>query len=85
MGLPVGFVGEEPEFAAAMERVTALSKKYSKALMGAALGPDMVKERLRQGFTILVSTIDLYVLAFGSVTELRTARETAEAYMLTQL
>ncbi|KAJ6617504.1 Pyruvate/Phosphoenolpyruvate kinase-like domain-containing protein [Mycena sp. CBHHK59/15] len=81
MGLPVGFVGEEPEFVAAMERVTTLSKKYGKALMGVAIGPDMVKERLRQGFRLLVSTIDLYVLAFGTIKELQTAKEATEAYM----
>ncbi|KAJ7653157.1 Pyruvate/Phosphoenolpyruvate kinase-like domain-containing protein [Mycena polygramma] len=64
MGLPVQFVGTEPEFVDAMARVTAMSKKYGKALMGAALGPSMVEERLKQGFTILVNTIDLYALAF---------------------
>ncbi|KAJ7694819.1 Pyruvate/Phosphoenolpyruvate kinase-like domain-containing protein [Mycena rosella] len=82
MGLPVGFVGTEPDFVEAMARVTAMSKKYKKSLMGVAIGPSMVEERLRQGFTLLVSTIDLYTLAFGTVTDLGTAKATAEAYML---
>lgn len=81
MGLPVGFVGTEPEFVAAMERVTAMSKKYAKSLIGVALGPSMVEERLRQGFTVLVATVDLYTLALGTVTDLNTAKTTAEAYL----
>ncbi|KAJ6551718.1 Pyruvate/Phosphoenolpyruvate kinase-like domain-containing protein [Mycena capillaripes] len=81
MGLPVGFVGSEPEFVAAMDRVTAMSKKYGKSLMGVAIGPSMVEQRLRQGFTVLVNTVDLYTLGFATITELGTARATVEAYL----
>lgn len=81
MGLPVSFVGTEPDFAAAMARVTAMSKKHKKALMGAAIGAPMVEERLRQGFTLLVTAIDLYILALGTVQTLASAKSTAEAYM----
>ncbi|KAJ7916151.1 Pyruvate/Phosphoenolpyruvate kinase-like domain-containing protein [Mycena leptocephala] len=81
MGLPVAFVGSEPEFAAAMDKVTAMSKKYCKALVGVALGPPMVEERLRQGFTVLVNSVDLFALAFGTITDLGTARATIEHYM----
>ncbi|KAF8218212.1 Pyruvate/Phosphoenolpyruvate kinase-like domain-containing protein [Mycena galopus ATCC 62051] len=81
MGLSVGFVGEEPEFAAAMNRVTAMSKKYNKSLVGVALGQPMVEERLKQGFTVLVTTVDLYALAFTTITELGTARGAVEAYL----
>lgn len=81
MGLPVGFMGAEPEFAAAMDRVTAMSKKYKKALMGAAFGAVMIEERLKQNFTILVNTIDLHALAFGTITDIQTAKATVEAYM----
>ncbi|KAJ7020153.1 Pyruvate/Phosphoenolpyruvate kinase-like domain-containing protein [Mycena alexandri] len=80
MGLPVAFVGSEPEFVAAMARATAMSKKYGKKLVGAALGTAMVEERLKQGFTVLISSIDLYTMAFGTVTDLQTARSTVEAY-----
>jgi hypothetical protein len=81
MELPVAFVGSEPEFAAAMDKVTAMSKKYCKALVGVALGPPMVEERLRQGFTVLVNSVDLFALAFGTITDLGTARATIEGYM----
>ncbi|KAJ7449245.1 Pyruvate/Phosphoenolpyruvate kinase-like domain-containing protein [Mycena latifolia] len=81
MGLPVAFVGTEPEFVDAMSRVTAASKKHKKALMGVAVGPPMVEERLQQGFTLLVTTVDLYTLAAGTVEALGTAKATAEAYM----
>ncbi|KAJ7148729.1 Pyruvate/Phosphoenolpyruvate kinase-like domain-containing protein [Mycena crocata] len=81
MGLPVGFVGTEPEFVSAMDRVTEMSKKYGKALVGVAMGPAMVEERLRQGFKVLVATVDLYALASATVTDLATAKTTAEAYM----
>ncbi|KAJ7621043.1 Pyruvate/Phosphoenolpyruvate kinase-like domain-containing protein [Roridomyces roridus] len=84
MGLPLGFVGQEPEFVAAIERATAMSKKYGKYLMGAALGPAMVEERLRQGFTLLITTIDLYTLAGGTVRDLMTARATVEELMSKQ-
>jgi predicted GNAT superfamily acetyltransferase len=80
MGMSIGFVGEEPEFVAAISRVTAMSKKYKKSLVGAALGAFMLEERLKQGFTVLVNTIDLYALAFTTVTELGTARAAVEAY-----
>ncbi|KAJ7025607.1 Pyruvate/Phosphoenolpyruvate kinase-like domain-containing protein [Mycena alexandri] len=80
MGLPVAFVGSEPEFVAAMARATAMSKKYGKKLVGAALGTAMVEERLKQGFTVLISSIDLYTMAFGTATDLQTARSTVEAY-----
>jgi hypothetical protein len=81
MGLPVAFVGTEPEFVEATDRVTAMSKKYRKPLVGAAIGPEMVEERLRQGFTLLVTSIDLKTLAYGTITELATAKATVEAYM----
>ncbi|KAJ7318217.1 Pyruvate/Phosphoenolpyruvate kinase-like domain-containing protein [Mycena albidolilacea] len=80
MGMSVGFVGEEPEFVAAMSRVTAMSKRYNKSLVGVAMGTFMLEERLKQGFTVLVNTIDLYALAFTTVTELGTARAAVEAY-----
>ncbi|KAJ7126320.1 Pyruvate/Phosphoenolpyruvate kinase-like domain-containing protein [Mycena epipterygia] len=82
MGLPVGFVGSEPHFVAEMGHITAMSKEYQKPLMGAAIGPAMVEERLRQGFTVLANTIDLYTLAFGTIKEIQTAKATAEAYMV---
>jgi len=81
MGLPIGFVGSEPEFVAALERVTAMSKKYSKSLMGVAMGQSMIEERLQQGFTVLVNVVDLYTLGFATITELVTARAAVEAYM----
>ncbi|KAJ7095661.1 Pyruvate/Phosphoenolpyruvate kinase-like domain-containing protein [Mycena epipterygia] len=82
MGLSVWFVGMEPDFVAAMERVTTMSKKYKKALVGAAIGTPVVEERLRQGFTVLATTIDLHTLAFGTITELREAKATVETYMI---
>ncbi|KAJ7248262.1 Pyruvate/Phosphoenolpyruvate kinase-like domain-containing protein [Mycena haematopus] len=81
MGLSVGFVGEEPEFVTAMNRVTAMSKRYKKSLVGVAIGAPMVEERLRQGFTVLVNSVDLYTLAYTTIAELETARATVEAYL----
>ncbi|KAJ7451052.1 Pyruvate/Phosphoenolpyruvate kinase-like domain-containing protein [Mycena latifolia] len=85
MGLPVAFVGTEPEFVAAMDRATAMSKKYGKPLMGIAVSLPMVMERLKQGFTLLVTTIDLHTLAFGTITALGTAKAAAEEYMRARL
>ncbi|KAJ7717986.1 Pyruvate/Phosphoenolpyruvate kinase-like domain-containing protein [Mycena metata] len=80
MGLPVAFVGSEPEFVAALARAKEMSKKYGKKLVGAALGTAMVEQRLKEGFTVLISSIDLYTMAFGTVTDLQKARSTVEAY-----
>ncbi|KAJ6461020.1 Pyruvate/Phosphoenolpyruvate kinase-like domain-containing protein [Mycena sanguinolenta] len=81
MGLSVGFVGEEPDFVTAMNRVTAMSKRYKKSLVGVAIGAPMVEERLKQGFTVLVNTVDLYTLAYTTIAELGTARATVEAFL----
>jgi len=81
LGLPLGFMGDEPSFAAAMDHASEMARKHNKALVGAALAPAMIEERLRQGFKLLISTIDLYVLAGQTIGQLATARESVEAYM----
>ncbi|KAJ6452510.1 Pyruvate/Phosphoenolpyruvate kinase-like domain-containing protein [Mycena sanguinolenta] len=81
MGLSGGLVGAEPEFVAALDRAGAMSEKYGKPLVALALNPEMIKSRLGQGFRVLITSIDLATLAFGTIKELGTARETAEDYL----
>ncbi|KAJ6476830.1 Pyruvate/Phosphoenolpyruvate kinase-like domain-containing protein [Mycena sanguinolenta] len=81
MGLSAGFVGDEPQFVAAIDHASAMSKKYGKPLAALALNPEMIKERLSQGFRVLINCIDLATLAFGTIKELGTARETVEDYL----
>ncbi|KAJ7694848.1 Pyruvate/Phosphoenolpyruvate kinase-like domain-containing protein [Mycena rosella] len=75
-------LGTCPEFVKAMAQVTEISNKYGKSLLGVAIGPSMVQEWLEQGFTLLVTTTDLYTLAFGAIADLQTAKDIVEAYML---
>ncbi|KAJ7715710.1 Pyruvate/Phosphoenolpyruvate kinase-like domain-containing protein, partial [Mycena maculata] len=65
MGLPLGLDGDEPEFAAAMAKATKVSKERDIPLLGAAIGPEMIRKRIDQGFRIVVVCIDLHTLAFG--------------------
>ncbi|KAJ6551601.1 Pyruvate/Phosphoenolpyruvate kinase-like domain-containing protein, partial [Mycena capillaripes] len=65
MGLPLGMTGDEPEFVAAVEKATKVSKETKIPLLGVAIGPEMVKMRIDQGFRALVVCLDLYTLAFG--------------------
>nr|GAT52016.1 2,4-dihydroxyhept-2-ene-1,7-dioic acid aldolase [Mycena chlorophos] len=79
LGLPVGFVGTEPAFTSAMDAAAAAAKQHpEKALVGAALGPEMIEERLRLGFRMLITTIDFHTLAFGTLGDLKRARDSVE-------
>ncbi|KAF7324899.1 2,4-dihydroxyhept-2-ene-1,7-dioic acid aldolase [Mycena kentingensis (nom. inval.)] len=78
LGLPLAFVGTEPTFVCAMETAAAAAKKHNKALVGAALGPEMVEERLRLGFRMLITTIDFHTMALGTMGDMAAARKTVE-------
>ncbi|KAF7303689.1 2,4-dihydroxyhept-2-ene-1,7-dioic acid aldolase [Mycena indigotica] len=80
LGLPVGFMGNEATFVNAMGRASLAAKEHPhKALIGAALGAEMIEERLRLGFRMLITTIDFHTLALRTVVDLSAARETVEA------
>jgi 2-keto-3-deoxy-L-rhamnonate aldolase RhmA len=83
MGLPLGMTGDEPEFVAAVEKATKVSKERNIPLLGLAIGPEMVKLRLDQGFTILACCSDFYTMAFGMMAAVAEARATAETHMKT--
>ncbi|KAJ7768514.1 Pyruvate/Phosphoenolpyruvate kinase-like domain-containing protein, partial [Mycena metata] len=65
MGLSLGLTGDEPEFVAAMEKASGVSKERNIPLLGVAVGEEMVKMRIDQGFRILVCCLDLHILAYG--------------------
>ncbi|KAJ7061984.1 Pyruvate/Phosphoenolpyruvate kinase-like domain-containing protein [Mycena amicta] len=81
MGLSLGLAGDEPEFVAAVEKATKMSKQYKVPLLGLAMDPAMVRLRIGQGFTILAAAMDLYALAFGTIESLGKARAAAEECM----
>ncbi|KAJ6479165.1 Pyruvate/Phosphoenolpyruvate kinase-like domain-containing protein [Mycena vulgaris] len=81
MGLPLSFDGDEPEFVAAMKEATRVSKERNIPLLGGALNPAMVKQRIDEGYRIIVCAFDMYVLAFGMMKELGEARAAAEEHM----
>ncbi|KAJ7445905.1 Pyruvate/Phosphoenolpyruvate kinase-like domain-containing protein [Mycena latifolia] len=83
MGLPLAFDGDEPEFAAAMQKATRVSKERNIPILGGALDAAMVKKRIVEGYRILVCTFDLHwhVLAYGTIKLLGEARVAAEEQM----
>ncbi|KAJ7438625.1 Pyruvate/Phosphoenolpyruvate kinase-like domain-containing protein [Mycena galericulata] len=81
MGLSLALTGDEPEFVAAIEKASKLSKTQNIPMLGVALGTDMVKARIEQGYRALVCCFDLHTLVYGMITSLGEARATAEAYV----
>jgi 4-hydroxy-2-oxoheptanedioate aldolase len=81
MGLSLGFTGDEPEFVRALQKAKGLSKERDIALLGAAIGKEMVKKRLDEGYRILVCCLDCQAFAFGVMSALGEAREVVEEHM----
>ncbi|KAJ7062011.1 Pyruvate/Phosphoenolpyruvate kinase-like domain-containing protein [Mycena amicta] len=81
MGLSLGLTGNEPEFVAAVAKATKMSKQYRVPLVGIAADPAMVRLRIDQGFTILVTVMDVLTLAFGTMHSIGEARTAAEEHM----
>jgi hypothetical protein len=81
MGLSPGMTGDEPEFVAALEKAKRVSEQTNIPLLGLALGPEMIKQRIDQGFKILCCSVDLHALAFGMMQTLGEARAVAEKHL----
>ncbi|KAJ7176490.1 Pyruvate/Phosphoenolpyruvate kinase-like domain-containing protein [Mycena filopes] len=81
MRLPPGMSGDEPEFVAAFDKAKKVSTERNIPLLGLAIGDEMVKARIDQGFKILAVCMDLYELGFGMMRSVGAARATAEAHM----
>ncbi|KAJ7856656.1 Pyruvate/Phosphoenolpyruvate kinase-like domain-containing protein [Mycena olivaceomarginata] len=81
MGLSPGMTGDEPEFVAALEKAKRVSEQTNIPLLGLALGPEMIKQRIDQGFKILCCSVDLHALAFGMMQTLGEARAVAEEHL----
>lgn len=79
MGLS-GMMGTEPKYLQAMEHVSRLSKAHNKPLMCVALGEEMTKQRLAQGFSLLVVTSDVHTVAYGTIGDINKAKETVASY-----
>ncbi|KAF7304272.1 2,4-dihydroxyhept-2-ene-1,7-dioic acid aldolase [Mycena chlorophos] len=80
MGLPMGMVGDEPEFVAAVSKATQMSQKYNIPLLGVAIGPEMLKLRIEQGFTVISVVADLHALAYTMIKGVADAKATVEDY-----
>ncbi|KAJ6567678.1 Pyruvate/Phosphoenolpyruvate kinase-like domain-containing protein [Mycena vulgaris] len=83
MGLPLGMTGDEPEFVAAVEKATKVGKERNIPLLGVAVGPEMVKMRIDQGFRVLACCLDFHTFAYGMIKNVAEARGAAEEYMQT--
>ncbi|KAJ7182525.1 Pyruvate/Phosphoenolpyruvate kinase-like domain-containing protein [Mycena crocata] len=81
MGLPLAFTGDEPTYVAAMQKATEVSKATGIPLLGAAIGPELVKKRIEEGYRILVCCFDMFTLSLGMIATLEEARLAAEEQM----
>lgn len=77
MGL-VGLTGSEPEYVRANERIIAAAKANKVPLMAYTPRPDMIEQRVRQGFTALMVSGDFSALALGTMSDLKRAKSIAE-------
>ncbi|KAJ7697702.1 Pyruvate/Phosphoenolpyruvate kinase-like domain-containing protein [Mycena rosella] len=81
MGLPLAFDGDEPEFVTAIQKATRVSKERGIPLVGGGLGMEMVKQRIDEGYRILVCCFDLHTLAYGTIKAVGEAKAAAEEHM----
>jgi 2-keto-3-deoxy-L-rhamnonate aldolase RhmA len=84
MGL-TAFVGDEPHFVDALERVTEAAQHAGILLMRITFGEEMLKERLEQGYTVVGVAVDLSTIAYGMIADLKKARRRMRRDRRTQL
>ncbi|KAJ7652564.1 Pyruvate/Phosphoenolpyruvate kinase-like domain-containing protein [Mycena rosella] len=81
MGLSLAFDGDEPEFVAATQKATRVSKECDLPILGVGFGTKMVKERIDAGYRFIVCCMDIHTLAYGTITAVGEARAAAEEHM----
>ncbi|KAF7344181.1 2,4-dihydroxyhept-2-ene-1,7-dioic acid aldolase [Mycena venus] len=79
MGL-FGLTGSEPEYIKANERIIAAAKANKVPLMAFTPRPDMFKQRIHEGFTVLMVSADFLTLALGTIGDLKRAKGIAEEH-----
>ncbi|KAJ6474115.1 Pyruvate/Phosphoenolpyruvate kinase-like domain-containing protein [Mycena vulgaris] len=80
MGLP-GFMGFEPEYIESCEKVTSAARASNTPLMCVAFGEHMIKPPLDQGYRVIGVSTDLTTLAYGTVADLKKAKEIIEGHL----
>ncbi|KAF7372017.1 2,4-dihydroxyhept-2-ene-1,7-dioic acid aldolase [Mycena venus] len=81
LGLPQNLDGDEPMFIAAMETASKVAKERGIPIAGFAVGPEMTKRRIDQGFRLLLGTMALYAIVFGVMSDIGTGKAVADAYL----
>ncbi|KAF7372123.1 2,4-dihydroxyhept-2-ene-1,7-dioic acid aldolase [Mycena venus] len=81
LGLPQNLDGDEPMFIAAMETASKVAKERGIPIAGFAVGPEMTKRRIDQGFRLLLGTMALYAIVFGVMSDIGTGKAVAEAHL----
>ncbi|KAJ7239314.1 Pyruvate/Phosphoenolpyruvate kinase-like domain-containing protein [Mycena rebaudengoi] len=81
MGLTLNWTGDEPEFVSALDKASKVSKERAKPLVGLAIGADMVKLRVEQGFRLIIVAMDVTTLVYGTIRDVGDARQAAEEHM----
>ncbi|KAJ7652563.1 Pyruvate/Phosphoenolpyruvate kinase-like domain-containing protein [Mycena rosella] len=81
MGLSLGIEGDEPEYVAAIQKATRVSKQRGSPIVGGGMGVEMLKKRMDEGYRFIVCCADLHTLAYGTIKSVGEARAAAEEYM----
>jgi 2-keto-3-deoxy-L-rhamnonate aldolase RhmA len=74
IGLTPAIDGEEPEFLAALQKITQAAKKYGKVVGCMGIGEETALRRAGEGMDFLVSTFDYGAILAGYAADLAKAR-----------
>ncbi|KAJ6514327.1 Pyruvate/Phosphoenolpyruvate kinase-like domain-containing protein [Mycena vitilis] len=82
LGLTLAATGTEREYVAAIQEAKKLSRAHNKPVIGPAMGAQMIKQRIDEGYRIIVCCLDMHTFAYGMIKTIGEARETIEEHML---
>ena len=80
MDLTLDMGMDEAAVDAAVKRVEVLAKKYNKPLLSFIMSPDEIPSRIDNGYHILLTAIDVYLLTSGTNELMAKAKEAAKVY-----
>ncbi|KAJ7198830.1 Pyruvate/Phosphoenolpyruvate kinase-like domain-containing protein, partial [Mycena pura] len=81
LGLPQGLSGKEPSWLHSIEVCSKVAKERNIPIVGIAIGAELLKQRIDEGFKMLITWMDMYALAFGIMNDLASGRATAEEHL----
>ncbi|KAJ7660366.1 Pyruvate/Phosphoenolpyruvate kinase-like domain-containing protein, partial [Mycena polygramma] len=73
--------GTEPKYVAAIQKVKDISKGLNIPIVGPATRPQQIKERVDQGYRLIVCCLDMHTLAGGMIKSINDTRDLVEGHM----